>query len=79
LTLSILPIIHFSRGQHGLFLILSRHDIELRISFAEPVPIHKVLASTSPQIFHRLNEAHPKLSSGSLLGWRPWLGSGGVG
>jgi hypothetical protein len=46
--------------------------------FADRKRIHRISVSYSPQISQLLKAAHPKLTFGSFLGWRPWLDCDGV-
>jgi hypothetical protein len=50
--------------------------------FARAESIHRLFVADftdqQPQIYQRLNQAHPNLNSDSFLGWRLGWGSKGV-
>jgi hypothetical protein len=74
LTLSILPIVHFSVSETvtAIFLVDMRSKHEFNFALAER--IHRIVispkASDKLQTLHRLNEAHLTFKFDPFLTWR---------
>jgi hypothetical protein len=74
----LLPVLQFSVTEEWPFHFKSRMPATREFFFATWDSIYRLFASrpaSQQQSFQRLNQAHPNLNSGPILGWR--LDSGG--